>query len=135
MPNTVVDLSDKSLYTNVYWKIQDCKKRFVVSYGGAGCFDGEQKVITKDGNKPIKDIKKNDLVLTHNHVDNINEWQKVVDHIKQPKSKKIINIKLKNGTLIRVTENHEFFYGGEYIKIIDLLVSLAHDKMEKNSQF
>ena len=36
MAQLTVDLSDKELYTNVFWKLQDAKKRFVVSYGGAG---------------------------------------------------------------------------------------------------
>lgn len=36
MPETLVDLSDESIYSDVYWKILDCKKRFVISYGGAG---------------------------------------------------------------------------------------------------
>jgi phage terminase large subunit len=31
-----VDFNDPSMFTNVFWKIQDCHKRFVVSYGGAG---------------------------------------------------------------------------------------------------
>jgi len=36
-PETInIDLTDKSLYTNVFWKIQKCKKRFVINYGGAG---------------------------------------------------------------------------------------------------
>ena len=31
-----VDFNDPSMFTDVYWKIQDATKRFVVSYGGAG---------------------------------------------------------------------------------------------------
>ena len=31
-----VDTSDPDLYTDVYWKIQETTKRFVVNYGGAG---------------------------------------------------------------------------------------------------
>lgn len=36
MAQKIVDLDDPDLFSNVYWKIQDCHKRFVVSYGGAG---------------------------------------------------------------------------------------------------
>lgn len=31
-----IDVSDPDLYTEVFWKIQSCKKRFLVNYGGSG---------------------------------------------------------------------------------------------------
>lgn len=31
-----IDLTDPALFTGVFWKIQQCKKRFIVNYGGAG---------------------------------------------------------------------------------------------------
>lgn len=34
--NITVDVSNPKLYTNVFWKIQEAKSRFVVNYGGAG---------------------------------------------------------------------------------------------------
>ena len=34
--STKVDLSNPDLYTEVFWKIQKCKKRFVVNFGGSG---------------------------------------------------------------------------------------------------
>ena len=132
----IIDLTDPELYTEVFWKIQATTKRFVVNYGGAGCFTGNQMIVTNKGNKQISNIEKGDMVLTYNHKKDINEFKPVIERIKQKKHyPKLISIKMNNGTIINVTENHEFYYGGSYIKIKDLLVSLANDKMEKNTKF
>jgi hypothetical protein len=32
-------------------------------------------------------------------------------------------IKMKDGTIIQVTENHKFFFGGSYVKIKDILLN------------
>lgn len=106
----------------------------MVLYGGSGCFTWEQKVLTKCGSKRISEIKHGDLVYSFNHEKNENEYAKVVETHKYNKpTEKIYRIKLKDGTLINVTENHKFFYGGAYLKIKDILVCSGHVTMEKNT--
>jgi len=93
--------------------------------GYPGCFYGGQKVHTKSGVKCIKDIKAGEYVLSHNHKNKVNEWRMVTDTHKFKEHKdRLFEIKLKDGTKIRVTENHEFFNGHKYVKIKDILLSL-----------
>ena len=63
------------------------------------CIDGEHLIITEEGNKKIKDLTYDDLVLTH-----IGEYKKIEKIIKTEK-KKIIEIEI-NGNKIACSENH-----------------------------
>jgi hypothetical protein len=94
------------------------KKPIILITGGRGCFDGNQEVVTSLGSKPISEINKNDLVLSFDGENK--SFKKVIELFKYDNDK-ILNIKLKNGTIIKVTSNHEFFFNGCWIKIKDLL--------------
>lgn len=104
--------------------------RYYIVTGGRGCFSGSQNVVTENGPKPISEIKVNDKVLSYNHRTKETEYKNVTNTFKYDNNK-LIRIKLKNGTIINVTENHKFFYRGEYICIKDLL-SLWYGNMEEN---
>jgi twinkle protein len=107
--------------------------QFTVITGTPGCFTKNQMVHTELGVKPISEIKIGDKVLSYNHEEKENEYRKVTNtFIHETHTDKLYRLKMKDGTTIEVTENHEFFTGASYLKIKEILVSLHHENMEKN---
>lgn len=105
------------------------KGNLIIIGGRPGCFDGEQLIHTKRGLTKIKDITTNDYVLSYNHEKDINEWRKVLARpLHKSTLDKMFKITLKDGTVIKVTENHEFFTSGAYMKIKEYLLPLLHEK-------
>ena len=93
--------------------------------GVPGCFGGDQKIHTSIGVNRISDIKEGDFVLCYNHQRSVNEFRKVLKTHKYDEIEdKLYRITLKDGTVIKVTENHEFFNGVRYVKVKDIIVSL-----------
>jgi twinkle protein len=91
--------------------------------GIPGCFYKDQLVHTKRGPIPISQIKVGDFVLSYNENLDTNEWRIVLaTPVHKSTPDRLFKITLKDGTIIKVTENHEFYYDGEYVKIKDLLV-------------
>ena len=111
-----VDFIDR----HVTWEVG----RLCVASGTPSCFTKEQLIHTKFGIKPISEIEIGDMVLSHNHHTKNNEYKTVLNVIKnKDTSEKLLKITLKDGTIIKVTENHKFFTGTSYVKIKDLLLS------------
>lgn len=110
------------------------KGNLVIIAGRPGCFDGDQLIHTKRGLTKIKDINTNDYVLSYNEKKDINEWRKVLARpLHETTPDKMYKITLKDGTVIKVTENHEFFTGSAYVKIKDFLLPLLDENdLEKN---
>lgn len=106
----------------------------VIIAGRPGCFDGEQLIHTKKGLTKIKDITTDDYVLSYNEKKDSNEWRKVLARpLHKTTPDKMFKITLKDGTVIKVTENHEFFTGSAYMKIKDFLLPLLNGKnLESN---
>lgn len=105
--------------------------------GIPGCFTKEQKVHTSVGVKKISDINIGDHVLSYNHHKKINEYKAVTNTVQHKKhTDKLYKITLKDGTIIKVTENHKFFTGIDYVKIKDILLPLVNGnkKMAKNTK-
>lgn len=93
--------------------------------GAPHCFCKGQLVHTSKGVKSIDKIKVGDKVLSYNHELKINEYRKVIDTpINLSNTEKILRIKMKDGTIINVTEKHRFYTGTEYLQIKDILLSL-----------
>jgi intein/homing endonuclease len=113
------------LFSPVFKSVYKAKKRFVVVYGGAGCFTEKQLIITDKGYKKISKIKIGDNVLSYNGIDN--EFKKVNDVFKYKNNKKTLRIKLSNGKIIEATEDHKFYYGGAWVQLKDI-VSLWHER-------
>jgi intein/homing endonuclease len=103
----------------------------VIITGGRGCFYENQEVVTNKENKPISKIEVGDFVLSYNEKTKENVFKRVLNTFKYS-NKKLYVIRLKNGTTIKVTENHKFYYNGCWIEIKDLL-SLFYGNMETNS--
>ena len=107
---------------------------FYTVTGWPGCFAKGQLIHTSTGVKPIDEVQKGDKVLSYNHEKQINEFANVTKtHIHKTTNQRLFKIKLKDGTEIKVTEDHEFYTGGKYVKIKDILLSLPYGKMEKNT--
>jgi len=107
--------------------------RGTVLEGGSRCFYALQEVVTKNGAKPIKDINKNDIVLSYNESTKKEEFKKVIDTHCFKNNKPTIQINLKNGQKIIATEDHEIFYKGGWVSIKHF-VSLFDENMEKNTK-
>lgn len=87
------------------------------------CFTQEQLIHTDKGVKPISCIQVGEKVLSYNIPEKRNEYKVVLAAPSHTTKQKILKIKMKDGTVIKVTENHLFFNGVAYVKIKDLLVS------------
>ena len=89
--------------------------------GGSRCFSLDQKVLTPLGPVEISKLKIGDLVNTYNHKLDIIEPKRVVNVIRQDNKKKAYKIKLKDGTIIKCTEDHKFYFNGGYNEIKNIL--------------
>lgn len=101
------------------------KKRFIVNQGGSRCFKGDTKVITSHGPKAISEIKVGELVITPNGP------KQVITVIQSKNTKKTVKVRLKNGSDFICTEDHLFYFRGDWISIKHIL-SLWH---EENTKF
>jgi len=110
-----------------------CIRPIVINQGGTSCFAGSQKVITKEGSKPIKNIQQGDIVKCYNEQTKQNEWKPVLNIFKYDNHKRTIKVKLKNGETITATEDHKFYYKGEWHTLKHLL-SLRDGTMETNTK-
>ena len=115
------------------WNLLNTPSRYFIITGGRGCFCSKQLVQTKKGAIPISIIKKGDIILSFNEKTKRKEYKKVLNTYVYDNDK-IINIKLKNGTEIKVTENHKFYHDGGWVSVKDLLF-LYYGKMEENRTF
>ena len=93
-------------------KAYNSNESLIVNQGGTRCFDGSQMVKTKSGEKKISEIKKDDIVFTFNEITKTIEENKVLESLAFKNEKKTVKVKLKNGSEIICTEDHEFYFEG-----------------------
>jgi 5S rRNA maturation endonuclease (ribonuclease M5) len=111
-------------------------KRLAIVSGRPGCFTKDQLVHTSQGVRPISEIKVGDFVLTYNHRRKINEYRIVTNTPIHPThTEKLYKITLKDGSEIKVTGNHEFFTGREYLGIEYLLLQLESETNQKQDPY
>jgi twinkle protein len=90
--------------------------------GVPGCFGKDQLIHTSKGVKKISEIKANDKVLTYNHDKDVNEYRTVIEpHKYKDHEGKLYKITLKDGTVIKVTDNHKFYTGISYLQISEII--------------
>lgn len=95
--------------------------------GRPSCFDKNRLVHTSKGVCEISKLNIGDSVLSYNHTKRINEYKRVIDvSINDNHPGKMYKIKMKDGSEIKVTDNHRFFTGSEYLQIKDILISLGN---------
>lgn len=103
-------------------------KRIIVLEGSSGCFNPSQTIVTKDGVKPLSEIRNGEYVLSYNEKTQVEEYRVVEQHHVHANQKKCLRITLKNGSVIECTEDHKFYYGGNWIPIRQLLDMYYHKK-------
>lgn len=113
---------------NFKFLMENKNARIVVLEGSSRCFHSEQLIVTEAGNKSIKDLEVGDKVLSYNETTNLNEYKPVRGLHEFKNENKCLKITLKNGTVIKCTEEHEFYYEGAWISIKHLL-SLHNNKL------
>jgi len=82
---------------------------WVVTEKVDGCFEKNQKVLTKNGYKKISKINENDFVLSFNHRNGKLEYKKVKKSINRKSNKRWIKLIFDNGKEIICTEDHKIF--------------------------
>ena len=82
------------------------------------CFPAGTKIITKNGEKNIEDIKCGDYVLSFNHKKQQTEYKKVT-HLFVKTSSMLKQIKL-NDIIVTATNNHPFYTTRGYVAAEDL---------------
>lgn len=119
--------------TKAFKNLMDSESdRITILEGSSRCFAFDQEVVTNKGTKKISEIEIGDKVLSFNENTKSNEF-KLVKGLHQFKNdKKCLKITLKNGTVIKCTEDHEFYYEGAWISIKHLL-SLRNDKLKNKN--
>ena len=101
--------------------------QYIVVTGIPSCFNSEQLVHMSTGVKKISELVVGDKVYSYNHDKRINEYKKVIDTSNNRNHQgKMYEIVMKDGTKIKVTGNHRFFTGTQYLNIEDILLSLTN---------
>jgi hypothetical protein len=89
--------------------------------GGSRCFAGSQEINTINGPVPISQLNVGDMVLTLNEAANRAEYKRV-DRLHQFKNdKRAVRLKMKGGSIIECTEDHEFYHEGSWYSLKHLL--------------
>lgn len=104
-----------------FYQINDSEKRMVILQGGTRCFHPNTMVDTPDGTKPIYDIEVGDLVNTPNGL-------KPVTGVNIHKTdKRCILVQMKDGTVFTATEDHLFWFNGEWVQLKDIVKEWIQD--------
>ena len=93
-----IDLGDITEISQEY--LSRFKEENDIVVGGSPCFRKGTLITTKNGLKPIEEIKKGDIVLTHN-----NRYKKVVVPMVNP-AKEIYSLKVEKNVETFVTPEH-----------------------------
>lgn len=97
-------------------------KLIIGNEGGSRCFAPGTMVITDHGIKLIQHITMADRVVSFNESSRKQEYKSVLDVIEnKDHGKKCILVKLKNGSVIRCTEDHKFYFEGAWHSIKHIL--------------
>lgn len=83
------------------------------------CFVAGTLIVTKDGMKPIENMKAGDKVWSYNVKTRKEELNTVLDAFLSGYTDKIVRIKA-GGELIEATEEHPFYVNNKWVKAIDL---------------
>ncbi len=130
-----------NIETNVVFEhLTESQKRYVVEQGGTRCLIGSTLIRTPSGNKPIKDIRIGESVLSYKNgqvVERVvvNKYRYKAERIKKKLIKFVIN-----GHQITSTREHRFFEQGNYIAANDIAErmlegSREHEWSLSNQQF
>lgn len=106
---------EKPILISTWQSLQMQDKDFFEKYNSVlvdECVNENTLILTPSGEKPIKDIKTGELVITYNEKNKIYEANKVLEvhqnHISS-KNKKMLHLELEDGKILELTENHPVF--------------------------
>lgn len=106
---------EKPILISTWQSLQMQDKDFFEKYNSVlvdECVNENTLILTPSGEKPIKDIKSGELVITYNEKNKIYEANKVLEvhqnHISS-KNKKMLHLELEDGKILELTENHPVF--------------------------
>jgi len=129
-------------HTRTYYDLKQSTKRITSNRGGTRCVSGDTFVMTDTGPKQITKIKPGDTCLSHNERTGSDEYRTITAVHEMQNTKRTIRVKLKSGAYITATEDHKFYFRGDW-KCIKHIVSLLqpttnkeydNDNMEKDSR-
>lgn len=100
--------------------VQMDKYHVFVFEGGSRCFTSDTLVVTQDGNKPIQDIQTGEMVKCLDEHGNI-AYRRVISVFHHAADKPMVEVRMKNGEVIRCSADHKFLFNGEYVPIIEIL--------------
>jgi hypothetical protein len=103
--------------------------RIICHEGGSRCFDGSQKIITKNGTKKISDIKIGDYVRSGHD----KKWERVIHVFKMTNHKPCYEITLKNGQKIKATQDHKVWFEGGWHSLKYVVKYWNERNMEKDT--
>lgn len=124
----------KQLLCVKYWLDNSISE---IVYGGSkGCFSAETLVKTSKGLKKINEIKANDLVLTFDEATKEKSYNRVLHKliIGGAKLKKMIKFEFYNGIEIKCTDNHEFYFNGNWVHAGNLARRILEIRIEHEQQ-
>ena len=107
-------------------------ERIVINQGGTYCFAPDTLVFTQRGNIPIRDVKAGELVKTLDESSGLPRWNKVLETMEYANTKATIRIKMKDGSILEATEDHEIFFEGGW-KTLKEIVSLHDERSMENN--
>lgn len=119
--NTKVELNLFEYFSDVYYWNRDSDKFIRINQGGTSCFSPDTRVVTLDGVKPIKDIVIGDYVKTYDTQMHKELYRPVEELFIFNNTKPTVEITLKNGSIIKCTDDHKFYIDGSWVKIKEVL--------------
>lgn len=119
------------LVNDIYIPAIENQVRFLILYGGGGCFTGDTLVQSDSGLIPINQIKEGQEVLSLGISGlELKRVDKLFSYSGDVLGKNIITFTLENGNKISSTDNHEYLQKGKWISASDI----ARRILEGNSE-
>lgn len=110
----------RHLYSEHFIPVLESRHRYLLCFGGRGCFAKKTKIKTTKGLKKISKIKVGDIVDSYNVSSKCIEQKEVTNVFKYSNSDKCVKINY-DGKVIICTLDHKFYYKGEFIEIAKIL--------------
>ena len=111
-------------YTDVYYFNRDSDKFIVINQGGSSCEKADTLIVTSKGTVPVINIKKGDLVKSYDESTKSIEFKKVTNVFEYVNNKPTVKVTLKNGETMTFTDDHKFYFQGEWTPLKDILCKL-----------
>jgi len=109
-------------------------ERICVNQGGTYCFAPDTIVVAERGRVPISEIVVGDVVKTIDEDTMAETWERVEDTMAYENTKPTIRVKMKDGSVLVATEDHEIYCEGGWLCLKDIVSLYDERRMEKNTE-